>query len=226
MGKKITAIFKSNKDEETKSEEGEFHIVTKLLEGGILEKQDEDEETKESPVTAGDILTQFFLKIGEEKNTNNEIGNQMPDFIERWRQSQVFNKEQWTSGLSLVIQTLENMVADSPHMLEIIVNSTVLPLTTQSQVVKLGGIQWYDEEESLDVTPQYEVLASVLNDMLKSDKASAVQNFKSEMEKILEGMKPKFEEDGMKEDLLEWIETKADAANKDTILTTLQVEAE
>ena len=150
----------------------------------------------------------------------------MPDFIERWRQSQVFNKEQWTSGLSLVIQTLENMVADSPHMLEIIVNSTVLPLTTQSQVVKLGGIQWYDEEESLDVTPQYEVLASVLNDMLKSDKASAVQNFKSEMEKILEGMKPKFEEDGMKEDLLEWIETKADAANKDTILTTLQVEAE
>ena len=75
------------------------------------------------------------------------------------------------------IINLENIVAEAKHLLSAFIQALPLPLLLKKDKIKASDIAWIDEEESFDVWPQFAVLGSILDAMLKDKPDSAIATF-------------------------------------------------
>lgn len=69
---------------------------------------------------------------------------------------------------------MENYVADAKYLLQILITHFILTVTEKKGLVKLRDIEWVDEDTSFDIWPQYAIIASLLDETIKSKGKDAV----------------------------------------------------
>jgi hypothetical protein len=189
---KMIKIFKGETEEEEKKVE-EFQYVSDLLANGILSDQDDKR------VTAEDILKIFILGLVDLKAE--QLGESLTAFMGRWIAGSVFKGDDWQKACVAVIRELENVASDSPHLVKSFVDSTVLPLMKAGSFT-FGNLDWFNEDESFDVWPQYAVAASMLDEQVKAKGEAALAAFKDSTGDKLAKMKEMFDENCIQEDFI------------------------
>ena len=159
-------------DEDSKSDELQLTYVIDLSKSGYY-KNEEDEEVK---LSLSEVLKQFFTKLTEIKESDLKL-DEIPKFVESLLAFDQFSSEEWKTALSENIINLENIVAEAKHLLSAFIQALPLPLLLKKDKIKASDIAWIDEEESFDVWPQYAVLGSILDAMLKDKPDSAIATF-------------------------------------------------
>lgn len=118
---------------------------------------------------------------------------------------------------------MENYVADAKYLLHLIITHFILPVTETKGLVKLRDIEWVDEDTSFDIWPQYAIIASLLDETIKSKGKDAVGDVIESLRGPLDKLK-EHNAEMMVDDLLEWMKEKLSAENIELITKSLEIE--
>jgi len=186
VGQKMVDLLKhlheeKKQEEEEKGEELSLEYITDLAKNGYY-KSDDDEETK---LGIGEIIKQFFVKLSEMKQED-YAKDEVPKFVESIINSAQLDASDWKKALSDNVVGLESYVSEAPHLVGSFIKAMALPLICEMKLLKMSDITWIDAENSFDVWPQYAVLGSILDTMIKDQGDQGIETFNENAGDILE----------------------------------------
>jgi hypothetical protein len=158
-------------EEDSKDDELQLTYVIDLSKSGFY-KNEEEEEVK---LSLSEVLKQFFTKLTEIKESDLKV-EEIPKFIGQLITFDQFTNDEWKTALSENIINLENIVSEAKHLLSAFIQALPLPLLHKKEKLKASDFAWV-EEDSFDVWPQFAVLGSILDAMLKDKPDSAIATF-------------------------------------------------